>query len=262
MLSFKEIRQLEKQKKARDSLGLFVTEGRKLFEEAPRELIREVLVSRRYEQQHPEVREQIPDDADAVFDIEDSRFASVSDTKTPQGILTVVEKPSFRNPVTADFEAHEAGEASPPLYLILENLQDPGNAGTIIRTAEAAGVTAVFITEGSVDLYAPKTIRSTMGSIYRVPHFLTGDAVTLIRKMHKNGVTSFAAHLRGDRAYTACDFRAPAAIVIGNEGNGITDETADACGVLMKIPMKGRVESLNAAMAAGILMYEAARQRG
>ena len=99
MLSFKEIRQLEKQKKARDSLGLFVTEGRKLFEEAPRELIREVLVSRRYEQQHPEVREQIPDDADAVFDIEDSRFASVSDTKTPQGILTVVEKPSFRNPV-------------------------------------------------------------------------------------------------------------------------------------------------------------------
>ncbi len=264
MLSFKEIRQLEKQKKARDSLGLFVTEGRKLFEEAPRELIREVLVSRRYEQQHPEVREQIPDDADAVFDIEDSRFASVSDTKTPQGILTVVEKPSFRNPVTDDFESkpHETGEASSPLYLILENLQDPGNAGTIIRTAEAAGVTAVFITEGSVDLYAPKTIRSTMGSIYRVPHFLTGDAVTLIRKMHKNGVTSFAAHLRGDRAYTACDFRSPAAIVIGNEGNGITDETADACSVLMKIPMKGRVESLNAAMAAGILMYEAARQRG
>ena len=101
-----------------------------------------------------------------------------------------------------------------------------------------------------------------MGSIYRVPHFLTGDAVALIKKMHENGVTSFAAHLRGDRAYTACDFRAPAAIVIGNEGNGITDETADACGVLMKIPMKGRVESLNAAMAAGILMYEAARQRG
>lgn len=259
MLSFKEIRQLEKQKKARDSLGLFVTEGRKLFEEAPRELIREVLVSRRYEQQHPEVREQIPEGVDAVFDIEDSRFASVSDTKTPQGILTVVEKPSFSNP---EADAFRTAGASSPLYLILENLQDPGNAGTIIRTAEAAGVTAVFITEGSVDLYAPKTIRSTMGSIYRVPHFLTGDAVALIKKMHENGVTSFAAHLRGDRAYTACDFRAPAAIVIGNEGNGITDETADACGVLMKIPMKGRVESLNAAMAAGILMYEAARQRG
>ena len=137
MLSFKEIRQLEKQKKARDSLGLFVTEGRKLFEEAPRELVREVLVSRRYEQQHPEGREQIPEGADAVFDIEDSRFASVSDTKTPQGILTVVEKPSFSNP---EADAFRTAGASSPLYLILENLQDPGNAGTIIRTAEAAGV--------------------------------------------------------------------------------------------------------------------------
>lgn len=255
MLSIKEIKLLIKNKKARDQQGLFVTEGRKLFEEAPRERIVQVLMTADYEREHPETDAAIPADVPVLRNMEKGRFASLCDTKSPQGILTVIRRQDD------DIRSVFAKKTEHPFYVVLENLQDPGNAGTIIRTAEAAGVDAVFLTKGSVDLYSPKTIRSTMGSIYRVPHFYTDDLNVLFSHFHEKNVKTYAAHLRGDRAYTDCDFRGGTALIIGNEGNGITDGTADAADVLMKIPMSGQVESLNAAMAAGILMYEVKRQR-
>lgn len=255
MLSIKEIKLLIKNKKARDQQGLFVTEGRKLFEEAPKDRIVQVLMTADYEREHSETDARIPKDVPVLRDMEKGRFASLCDTKSPQGILTVVRRRD--GDVRTVLEANEKH----PFYVVLENLQDPGNAGTIIRTAEAAGVSAVFLTKGSVDLYSPKTIRSTMGSIYRVPHFYVDDLPELFSHFHKRHVKTYAAHLRGDRAYTDCDFTGGTALIIGNEGNGITDDTADAADVLMKIPMSGQVESLNAAMAAGILMYEVKRQR-
>lgn len=255
MLSIKEIKLLVKNKKARDSQGLFVTEGRKLFLEAPWDRVVQVLMTKDFASQHPDLVSQIPADVPSLIDMERSRFIEVADTKTPQGVLTIVrkEEPSL--------ETYLASCGAAPFFLLLENLQDPGNAGTILRTAEAAGVDAVFLTEGSVDIYAPKTIRATMGSIYRVPHFHVQDSLSFLKKMSTMGVTSFAAHLRGDRAYTDCLFDGGTCLIIGNEGNGITDATAECADVLMKIPMSGKVESLNAAMAAGILMYEVRRQR-
>ena len=253
MLSIKDIKFLLKNKKARDTQGLFVAEGRKLFLEAPCGAIEAVLMSRSFAELHPEYLEKIPPGADVMSDIDDGRFASLSDTRTPQGILTVLRQQTF--------DREQMFARACPLILLLENLQDPGNAGTILRTAEAAGVTAVFLTEGSVDLYSPKTTRATMGSIYRVPHFYEPDPMSFLREVSERGIASYAAHLHGVRSYTDCSYRSGSAFIIGNEGNGITDETARAAGTLIRIPMMGRVESLNAAMAAGILMYEAQRQR-
>ena len=179
MLSYKDISCLVKNKKARDTQGLFVAEGWKLFREAPADRIVQVLMTRRFLMEHPEVEEKLPGGCQISADVEEGRFASISDTKTPQGILTVMKKLDWR------MEAVRGTDR--PLYVLLENLQDPGNAGTIVRTGEAAGVTAVFLTEGSVDLYAPKTIRSTMGSIFRVPHFVVPEGITLAEELKKEG---------------------------------------------------------------------------
>ena len=223
-ISFKEIKNLEKNKKARDVQGLFVTEGINLFREAPPERIVAVCATAKFTRENPELIGMIPPAAERILDIREEREA--------------------------------------PLFLVLENLQDPGNAGTILRTAEAAGVHAVFLTQGAVDLYNPKTIRSTMGAIYRVPHFYVDDMDALLARFAEREVRTFAAHLRGTHAYTELDFRGGTAFFIGNESRGLTDALSDSLDVLMKIPMSGKVESLNAAMAAGILMYEARRQRG
>ena len=257
MLSFKDVTFLKKNKKARDTQGLFVAEGRKLFLEAPPDRVVQVLMTERFARENPAVLEKIPAGADVIADIDEARFFSLSDTKTPQGIITVLKKMDWR---TEDVLPLQHG-LSVPMYLILENLQDPGNAGTMIRTGEAAGVTAVFLTDDSVDLYSPKVIRATMGAIFRVPHFVVPSAEELVRFFSQNGIHVFAAHLRGRALYTDCDFRRGTAFVIGNESRGISEGLADACGTLVRIPMMGKVESLNAAMAAGILMYEALRQR-
>ena len=148
-----------------------------------------------------------------------------------------------------------------PLLLLLENIQDPGNLGTMIRTAEAAGVTGVMMSRDTVDLFNPKTVRATMSAIFRMPFLYTDDLVGEIGRLRKEGIAVYAAHLRASRPYDEADCRKPCAFLIGNEGNGLTDDAADAADGRVHIPMLGSIESLNAAMAAGILMFEAARQR-
>ena len=148
-----------------------------------------------------------------------------------------------------------------PLLMVLEDLQDPGNAGTIIRTGEGAGVSGVFLTKTCVDITNPKVIRATMGSVYRIPFFYVEDVVSLKQKLQGRGIRFFAAHLQGKNSYDRESYEDGTAFLIGNEGKGLTDQAADAADCLIRIPMCGQVESLNAAMAAGILMYEAARQR-
>ncbi len=253
MLSLKDIKNLEKSKKARDEQGLFITEGIKLFMEAPPSDIVCVVTTARFAAEHPEAIARIPARADAVTDLREDRFAGLSDTRSPQGVLTVQRRTAF------DREAVLGGKA--PLILFLENLQDPGNAGTILRTAEAAGVDAVFLLEGSVDMYNPKTIRSTMGSIFRVPHFYEPDTAAFLAELKDRKIRSYAAHLGGNMDYTDPDYSVGTAFLIGNESRGLTDTAAACADTLVRIPMAGKVESLNAAMAAGILMFEAGRQR-
>lgn len=146
--------------------------------------------------------------------------------------------------------------------MILEDLQDPGNVGTILRTGEGAGVSGVFLTRTCVDITNPKVIRATMGSVYRMPFAYVEDVPSLKKVLEKRGIHLFAAHLQGKKAYYEESYQKGTAFMIGNEGKGLTDRAAGEADSLIRIPMCGQVESLNAAMAAGILMYEAARQRG
>ena len=185
--------------------------------------------------------------------VENGVFRQMCDTQTPQGILTVLRQPSY--------ELEDLLKEEKPLLMVLEDLQDPGNAGTIIRTGDGAGVSGVFLTKTCVDITNPKVIRSTMGSIYRMPFLYVEDVVSLEKKLKEKGIRSFAAHLKGENSYDHESYKGGTAFFIGNEGKGLTDQAADAADCLIRIPMCGKVESLNAAMASGILMYEAARQR-
>ena len=127
--------------------------------------------------------------------------------------------------------------------------------------AEGAGVTGIVISSNAVDIYNPKTIRSTMGSIYRVPFVYVNDFTDAVKSMKEAGVNVYAAHLDGELEYTEPDYTKASAFLIGNEGKGLTQKACDAASQLVKIPMEGNVESLNAAVACTVLTYEAMRQR-
>jgi len=241
---------LGKKAKARKEQQVFLAEGRKMFEEAPKELIKKVYVSETffreagYEKQLSGTEYEV---------LKDSVFASVSDTATPQGILCVISMPKW------DIQSLTGQRQG--LFLLLENIQDPGNLGTMIRTGEGAGVTAVIADKTTVDLYNPKTIRSTMGSIYRVPFVAAEDFFGVIGELKEHSVNIFAACLQGSIPYDKGDYKEGAGFLIGNEGNGLTGEALNLADTCIRIPMEGQVESLNAAVAASILLYEAKRQR-
>lgn len=246
----KNIIQLNQKTKARRKQGLFVAEGRKMFGEAPRDWIFRVYVAESLsgdEGLMKNVRE-LPYEI-----VADPVFRQMSDTQTPQGILTVLKTPSYTIETIL--------QKKNPFLMVLEDLQDPGNAGTIIRTGEGAGVDGVLLTKTCVDVTNPKVIRSTMGSIYRMPFLYVEDVVSLKERFQAANIRTYAAHLKGKNFYDGEDYHGGTAFLIGNEGNGLTEQAAEAADCLIRIPMCGRVESLNAAMAAGILMYEAARQR-
>jgi len=146
--------------------------------------------------------------------------------------------------------------------LLLENLQASRQVWeSILRTAEGAGVTGVILSKGCVDLYNPKTIRSTMGSVYRVPTLYTEDLCQTVEVLKKHGIRSYAAHLKGANFYDQENYQSGTAFLIGNEGNGLTEELTEKADTLIRIPMEGQLESLNAGVASAILMYEAYRQR-
>jgi len=148
------------------------------------------------------------------------------------------------------------------LFLLLEDIQDPGNLGTMFRAGEGAGIDGVIMTKNTVDIFNPKVIRSTMGSIYRVPFVITDDILQSIADLQAEGITVYAAHLKESVDYDLQDYTKSTAFLIGNEANGLKDETAKRADCYIKIPMQGQVESLNAAVASSVLMYEAARQKG
>ena len=246
----KNIIQLNQKTKARREQGLFVAEGRKMFGEAPADWIEKVYVSETLTSD-PALMEQVEK---LPYDIvADSVFRQMSDTQTPQGILTVLRRPSYT------LEDILGGKN--PLVMVLEDLQDPGNAGTILRTGEGAGVSGVLLTRTCVDITNPKVIRSTMGSVYRMPFLYVESVVSLTQELKKHNIRTFAAHLKGRNSYDQESYTGGTAFLIGNEGKGLTEKAANSADCLIRIPMCGKVESLNAAMASGILMYEAARQR-
>lgn len=241
--------------------GVFIVEGIRMYEEASADQILETYVSEKFlrllREDQAKGQPVLKKLQETGFEeVTEDVFAKMSDTQTPQGILCVLKRPTYNIE-----EMLQKREGNPPLLLILEDLQDPGNLGTILRTGEGAGVNGIIMSKDTVDIYNPKTIRSTMGSIYRVPHIYVEDLAQVLTKLQENGIHTYAAHLAGETYYDAFDFKQGTAFLIGNEGNGLKKETADKAESYLKIPMEGKVESLNAAMSAGLLVYEAHRQR-
>ena len=251
----KRLAALAQKAKVRREEQCFVVEGVRMFREAPVDWIREIYVSETFINKHG--REML---GSAHFEIlTDAVFQKASDTQTPQGILCVLSMPHYE--LAAHLAVRGRDKTKAPLYMLLEDLQDPGNVGTILRAGEGAGIDGVIMTRQTADLFNPKVIRATMGSIYRVPFFVVDSLTAPIDLLREKGVAVYAAHLDDSVDYDVPDYTQPTAFLIGNEGNGLRRETAQRAAQYIKIPMAGQVESLNAAMASAVLMYGAARQR-
>lgn len=251
----KYVNALLKKAKVRREEQLFVAEGVRMCREIPTERIRALYISESF-RKNPACA-ALTERAGQVEVVTDTVFAALSDTRTPQGVLALAEQRHYRPE-----ELTAAGpDGSAPLLLVLEQLQDPGNLGTILRAGEGAGVTGILMDAGTADIYNPKVVRSTMGSLFRVPFAYVEDLGETLVMLRRKGIRLFAAHLQGSRDYDREDYRGATAFLIGNEANGLSDRTASEADVRIRIPMLGRVESLNAAVAASVLMFEAARQR-
>jgi len=251
----KEVKAL-KQKKFREESGMFFIEGIRFVEEALKEniSINKVLVSECLEEINggKEILKEVNERGYAVFTLPRKLFMEVSDTKSPQGILAVLQDRNCKIQDTYDERN---------FFIVLEEIQDPGNMGTIIRTADAVGATGVVLSKGCVDVYNPKVLRSTMGSVFHIPICTSEDIFKTLDDMKSKGIKVCAAHIGGDCDYYDMDFTDNIAVIIGNEANGISGKMKDYADILVKIPMPGKAESLNASVAAGILMYEVLRKR-
>lgn len=253
----KHVVNLQKKAKLRKEEKQFVVEGVKMVSEAPADRLVKVYVSETFKADNEEFLERMNYDSigkDVLEIVTDNVFMRMADTQTPQGIMAVVRMSD------TDLEGILSDKRN-PLLLIIENLQDPGNLGTIVRMAEGAGVTGIIMSSNTVDIYNPKTIRSTMGSLYRVPVIYVDDICKAVDECKEKGVKVYAAHLKGTDNYNQKDYAKPTAFMIGNEGNGLSDRLTQKADELVRIPMQGKVESLNAAIACTILTYEAVRQR-
>ena len=185
--------------------------------------------------------------------VEESVLASLSEAETSQGVLVLARRPDF------DEERIFRGV---PLVVVAVGLQNPGNLGGLLRTAEAAGATGAFVTVGSADPFSWKALRGSMGSAFRLPHVSGLTAQAVLGRLRKRGVRSAATVSGAGTSYGAADFRKPVALLFGNEGAGLPDDVVREADLRVAIPMRGAVESLNVGVAAGVLLFEAARQRG
>ena len=246
----KQVALYSKKASSRKDDGVFLAEGVKLVREIPFGLIREIYISESCLEKEKNSLPKGFDDKMAV--LPDHVFEKISTMKSPQGMLAVVKNLSYG---IKDITGKD------PLILVLEDIQDPGNVGTIFRTAEAAGVTGIVLSENSADPLSPKVVRSTMGAIFRMPFIVSPDIPALVRDFEKEGIVCYAARLENGKPYYECDMTSKCAIIIGNEGNGLSPEVNKAASCGIYIPMNGKTESLNAAVSASILSYEAGRQR-
>lgn len=245
----KNIIKLKNNPRTRKEQKAFLVEGPRMFFEVPADQLKEVYVTEEFEKKYEDILSGYTYEL-----ISEQVCRHISDTRTPQGVLAVAGQDAMTLDQILALEEN-------PLFLLLESLQDPGNLGTIFRTAEGAGVTGIILNRETVDPYNPKVIRSTMGAVFRVPFVLAEDLKDVIGRLQEEGICVYAAHLEGGLFYDE-DYSRATGFLIGNEGKGLTGEVTVMADRKIRIPMKGKVESLNAAIAATVLVYEAQRQRG
>ncbi len=249
-VKFKNLSLLMASKKERTTQGVFVAEGLRLVEDAVNSGLVPVSVfaTENFASKYPEKFSKISKDCEKIYLITDALAQKISDTKTPQGIFAVLT--ALDKNLNLD-KIYNNGH-----FIFIVSLQDPGNVGTIIRTAEAMGLDGVIMTSDSPDVFSPKVLRSTMGSAFRIPIAVCDNVIETIELLHKNGFTTYAAAL-DENSVKLGDFRFPekSVVLIGNEANGLKSEVVDCCRQTLMIPMKGNAESLNAASAANMIMW-------
>jgi len=237
-------RRLQASARARREEGLFLAEGVRLCREALTSglAVRSILATPDALSKNPWLSEY-----GEILEISLDVAAAVSDTKSPQGVFCLCGIPAAE-----PFSLRPRGR-----YLLLDGLQDPGNLGTILRGAEAFGITALILGKGCPDRFSPKVLRSTMGSVFRQPVFEADDLPGTVRQMEKAGIPVWAAMLDpGARSIRELPEEGGFGVVVGNEGSGVSPKVAEACAGSVYIPISPRTESLNAAAAATVIMWE------
>lgn len=248
----KHIKKL-KDKKYRDESNEYIVEGVKLIEEAVKEnaKIKKIIVcedtTRTYE---------IPTNVmleiakyECIY-VTDKIFSSITQVTNPQGIMAIIEK---SNP-------NQEIDYSQDIIVALDDVQDPGNLGTILRTVDSIGLNQIIVSKETADAFNPKVVRSTMGAIFRINIIEVEDLKQAIKEIKKHHFKLMVTSLQTENSIYDIDFRKKI-IVIGNESNGVSKEIQDMADEKAKIPMLGQTESLNASVAAGIVMYEYVRQK-
>ena len=208
------------------------------------------------DERHARLLESLSRISSQIFSVSETVFASLSDTKSPQGVVAIARRP----PSNAETFARRVTVQS-PLLLVLHRINNPSNAGAVVRAAEAAGSEGVIVTANSTDIFSPKALRGAMGSSFRIPLWTRAPLEEVFSWCKSRGIQTVCALPRAAQNYAEFDWRAAWALIVGEEGGGLTDAEIASADASVKIPMREPVESLNVAVAAAIMLFEAARQR-
>lgn len=243
----KYVKKLQTSSKFRREEGLFVAEGLRVCVEAAlsKAPVKYILITENALSKHKEELTPLLAYTDEIYLVSDKAMSAACDTATPQGVICVIK--TLDNNIDLDTINNK--------YILLENLQDPSNLGTVLRTADALGLNGVIMTRDCCDVYSPKVCRGAMGALFRVPLMIVESAPEFIRGFNAKG-KSYAAVVRDADSVCDADFSGNCLVAVGNEGNGLTKETIEACSGRITIRMSNNAESLNASIAAGILMWE------
>ena len=251
----KEYRRLSEEARFRRESGRFAVEGARLCADAAITgvAISAAFLTPRAREQYPEQTAAILAAAEAAYDIPEALSKHLGETNSPQGVFCIAALPP--QPKTVD-DLPQSG-----CFAALEMIRDPGNLGTMIRTAEAFGLSGLLLSDGCCDPYSPKVLRASMGGVFRLPLYAAGDLAETLPRLAERGFTPAACGVDASaQAVQSAGLGGGTVAVIGNEGNGLRPETVAVCPLKITIPMAGRAESLNASMAAGIIFWEMVRK--
>lgn len=240
--------------------GVIFVEGLRLCDEALRSRLslEAVIYSEELAQKEKAKRllNQLQEVCDRLASVSEALLGSISYTKTPQGIVVLASRPEM------DETKFKAGQSAMPLLVVMHGINNPVNVGAILRTAEAAGATGAIATANSADPFSPKALRGAMGSAFRLPIWTDASYANVLGWCAEQNIETVCADVEGSTLYTDIDWTGAKALIVGPESTGLTAEEVAAANAVVKIPMHGQVESLNVGVAASIVLYEAARQRG
>jgi TrmH family RNA methyltransferase len=247
-----------KQKKYRDELGLFIVEGVRLVEEASKSnwLVETCIYTSEAQKQIrvQEILAVLQSKQCRIIEVPTMIYEKISDTKEPQGIMAIVRKCAYQLEDVLSINER-------PLLAVLDEVQDPGNVGTIIRTAAAAGCTGVILTKGCADVFAAKVVRASMGSLFNIPVVEGITQSEIVLHFAQYSIDILTTSLESSHVYFQADLKQSVAVVFGNEGNGVSKQLLQSSKERIHIPLLGNVESLNVAASAAVILYEAVRQR-